>query len=126
MVVRRDLDFPRVQLLHRMVAAVVSKLQLEGFPAQSYPRELMSQANPKNWLTSHKSPNVVHRVGARLRIARPVGQEYAIRFQREHVFRQSLRRHHRDLAAFAAQLAQDVLLDAVVVSHYMKCAPARL
>ena len=33
MVVRRDLDLARVQLLHRMVAAVVAKLQLECFAA---------------------------------------------------------------------------------------------
>ena len=33
MVVRRDLDLPRVQLLHRMISAVMSKLQLEGLSA---------------------------------------------------------------------------------------------
>ncbi len=33
MVVRRDLDLPRLQLLHRMIPAVVSELQLVSLPA---------------------------------------------------------------------------------------------
>ena len=49
-----------------------------------------------------------------------VRQKHAVGLQRQHIFRLRLRRNHRDLAAFAAQLAQNVLLDAEVVGDYMK------
>ncbi len=53
-------------------------------------------------------------VVARLRIARAVGQEDAVRVERQRVGRGRLRRHHGDLAAALGQHAQDVALDAVV------------
>ena len=37
MVVRRDLDLPGLQLLHRMIPAVVPKLQLEVLPPSAIP-----------------------------------------------------------------------------------------
>src|SRR6476469_6289921 len=53
-VVRRNLDLPRVQLLHRMVSAVMSKLQLKSFPTESDSSELMPQANSENRLAPHE------------------------------------------------------------------------
>ena len=37
MVVRRDLDLPRLQLLDRMIPAMMSKLQLERLASESDP-----------------------------------------------------------------------------------------
>ena len=115
MVVRRDLHFAGIQLPHWMVAAVMSEFQLVGFPAQRNAGELMSQANPENRLAAHQPTDVVHGIGTRLGITRPIRQEHAIGLQRQHVFRSSLRRNDRNLAALAAQFAQNVLFDPIIV-----------
>src|ERR1035437_6358669 len=105
-----------------MISAVVAEFQLEGFPSERNAGELMSQADSENWLPSHQAPNVVHRIGAGLGIARPVRQEHAIGLQRQHVLRRGLRRYDRHLAAFSPQLAQDVLLDTEVIGDYVEAS----
>src|SRR5258708_2919506 len=47
-VVCRDLNLSSRQLLHRMIPAVVPKLQLEGFSAERNAGKLMSKTNPKD------------------------------------------------------------------------------
>src|SRR5581483_6533181 len=44
-VVRSDLDLARVQLLHRMIAAVVAELQLERLAAKREARELVAETD---------------------------------------------------------------------------------
>ena len=56
----------------------------------------------------------------RLGIAGAVREEDAVGLERQHVFRGGLGRNHRHAAAFARQHAQNVLLDAEVISHHMK------
>ena len=41
MIVRRNLNLPGPQLLHRMIPAVMSKLQLKRLPTQCNPDNLM-------------------------------------------------------------------------------------
>src|SRR5437870_12502885 len=89
-----------------MIAAVVPELQLVGLAAQGDSHELMSQTDAEDRLSSHKASDVVHGVGARLGIARAIGQEHAIRLQSQDIFGLGLGRNDSDLAAFAAQLAQ--------------------
>ena len=67
-----------------------------------------------------QAANVLLRIGTGLGIAGTVGQKNAVGLQRQHIFGAGLRRHHCHLAAFAAQHAQNVVLDAVVVGHHMK------
>src|ERR1051326_6348750 len=98
-----------------MISAVVAEFQFVGFATDGDARQLMSETDSKNWLASHQAADVVHRVGAGLGIAGAVGEEHSIGLEREHIFRGSLRRNNRDLAALAAQLAQDVVLDPEVV-----------
>src|SRR5271157_4347965 len=100
MVMRGDLDLAGVQLLYRMIAAVVSELQLESFSTQRDSGELVSETNSKDRLTPHQAPDVVDCVGARLGISRTVRQKHAGGLERQHIFRLSLGRNHRDLAAF--------------------------
>src|SRR2546423_4861315 len=100
-----------------MISAVMSKLQLVGFPAESDSRKLMSQADTEDRLPSHEAANVINRVRARLGIAWSVGEKHAVRFQREHIFCLSLRRNNRYFATLAAQFAQDVLLDSIIVGY---------
>ena len=47
-VLGRDLDSPRLQVLHRMVAAVVTELQAPRLRAARDREELMAQTNPEN------------------------------------------------------------------------------
>ncbi len=49
-VVRGDLDLAGVQLLHRMIAAVVSEFQLESLAAERDAGQLMSQADSEDRL----------------------------------------------------------------------------
>src|SRR5579862_9881481 len=56
-IVRRDLNLSRLQLLNRMIPAVVPELQLVRLPAQRNARQLMSEANPKDRLPSHEPSN---------------------------------------------------------------------
>src|SRR2546426_2818656 len=103
-----------------MISAVMSKFQLVGFSTQSDASELMSQADTEDGLPSHEAADVIYRVGAGLGIAWAVREEHAVRFQCEHIFCWSLRRNNRYLAALAAQLAQDVLFDSVIVGYDVK------
>src|SRR6266446_7753590 len=103
-----------------MISAVVSEFQLESFASERYASKLMSQADSENGLTSHQAPDIIDCIGAGLGIAGAVRQKYSVGLQGQHVFSRRLRRDHRHLAAFTAQLAQDVLLDAEVVSNNME------
>src|SRR3954463_13874668 len=47
MIVRRDLHLLRLQLLHRMIAAVVSELELVCLAAERQADQLMSETNPE-------------------------------------------------------------------------------
>src|ERR1035441_7859122 len=80
----------------------------------------MSQADSEDRLASHQSPYVVDRVGAGLGVTGAVRQKNSVGLQREHVLCRRLRWNHRHLAAFSAQLAQDVLLDAEVVGDHVE------
>src|SRR4051794_22765518 len=80
----------------------------------------MSQADSEDRLAAHQAADVVYRVGAGFGIAGAVGEKNSVGLQRQHVFRWSLRRDNRHLATFAAQLAQDVVLDAEVVGDYVE------
>ena len=73
MVVRGNLHLPRMQLLHRMVPAMVSKLELIGLGAQRQSNELMSQTYPEYRLAAQQPPNIFLRVAAGLGISRAIG-----------------------------------------------------
>ena len=51
----------------------------------------------------------------RVRIARPIREEHAVRLELEHCLGRRLRRHDRHAAAMLVEQPQDVALDAVVV-----------
>src|SRR5579863_5130129 len=120
MVVGRDLDLAGLQLLHRMISAVMTEFQLKSLSAQGNACELMPQADSENRLPSHEPADGIYCVCAWLRVARAVREEDAVRLQGEHVLRLSLGRNYRHATAFAAQLAQNVLLDAEIVGHYVE------
>ena len=53
MIVRCDLNLTRVQLLNRMIPAMVAEFQLEGFPTQGNAGELVPQANSEDRVAPH-------------------------------------------------------------------------
>ena len=114
-VVRGDLDLAGRECLHRMVAAVVSELELVGLAAEGEADELMAEADAEDGDFAHHAANVVLRVGHRLGIAGAVGEKHAVRLHRQHIFGAGGRGNHGDAARLAHQATQDVLLDAVVV-----------
>src|SRR5271169_6234523 len=117
---RGDLNLAARELLHRMIPTMVAEFQLEGFASQRNSDQLMSQADSENRLPSHQATNVVDRVGAGLGISRAIRKKHAVRLQRQHVLRRRLSRDDRHLAAFSAQFAQNVLLDAEIIGDYVK------
>src|ERR1700691_2603370 len=80
----------------------------------------MPEAYSEDWQASHEAANVVYRIGTWLRVTGAVREKHAIRLHREHIFCRSLRRDYSHLAAFTAQLAQNVLLNPVIVSNHVK------
>src|ERR1700679_1007178 len=80
----------------------------------------MPEANPENRLPSHQAANGIDRIGARFGIAWAIRKKYSVRFQGHYVFSQGLRWNHGHPASFTSQLTQNVLLNAEIVSHYVK------
>ena len=86
-VVCGDFDLSRTQLLHGMIATVVAELQLESLSAERDAGELMPQADAKNWLAPHQSPDGIYGIRTRLGIAGAVRKENSVRLQREDILR---------------------------------------
>ena len=99
-----------------MVGAVVAELHLQGLRAAGQPQQLVAEADAEGGMpSSQQFADRLDRVVAGLGIARAVGQEHAVRLQRQHFLGRRLRRHHGQPAAALGQHAQDVALDAEVV-----------
>ena len=111
-----DADPAAVEVLDRVVGAVVAELHLVGARAGGERHDLVAEADAEG---RHAALDELarrrDRVVARLRIARAVGEEDAVGPQRQHVGRRRLGRHDRDAAAARGEHAQDVVLDAEVV-----------
>ncbi len=118
-IVRGDLDLAGLHLLHRMIAAVMSELQLVSLAAQRQPDQLMPQTDSEDRNLAHQIANTFLRVSDRLGIAGPVGEKHAVRLQREHIFRAGSGRHNCHPAAFAHQTAKNVVLDPIVIGDHM-------
>src|ERR1700690_3875485 len=80
----------------------------------------MTETDSEDGLATHQAANVIDCVGAGLGVAGAIREEDSVGLQSEHVFGGGLRGDYCYLAAFAAELAQDVLLDAVVVGYYVE------
>src|SRR6185503_12701351 len=111
-----DDDAPRVEVLHRMVRAVMPELHLHGLRARGEPHELVAEADAE-----HGQPRRVEdladrldRVVAGLRVARPVRQEYSIGLHPQDFARRGLCGDYGNARATLDQHPQDVVLDAVV------------
>src|SRR5690349_5749772 len=97
-VLARDDDLTRVEVLHRMVRPVVTELHLQRLRPGGEAHQLVAEADAE-----HRDARRVEdladrldRVVARLGIARAVGEEYAVRFELQHFPGGHLRGYDRD------------------------------
>ena len=58
MILRRTLNLARLEILDRMIPAVVSELQLVRLPAQRQPEQLMPQADPEHRFLTLQFPDI--------------------------------------------------------------------
>src|SRR5690606_23586872 len=113
-----DEHAPGLHVLHRMIGPVVAGFHFDGLAADGQPQDLVTQADTEHGkLAFEEHARGRDGVIARLRVARAVGQEYAVGIELEHFFGGRLGRHQRDAAATVGHQAQDVVLDAEVVGH---------
>ena len=111
-----DEHLAAVEVLHRMVGAVMAELHLHGLRAAGEAEDLVAEADAEHrHVGLEELARRLDGVVARLRIARAVGEEHAVRRQLQHFVRAGLRGHHRHAAAVIGEQAQDVALDAEVV-----------
>src|SRR6185437_3525935 len=119
-IVRGDLYLARGVIAHRMVAAMMAKLQFVSAPAQSQPAKLVPQADAENRHSSHHLANRLDRIIHRLGISGSVRQEHAIWLERQRVFCGRFRRHHRYPASLTGYHPQYVMFVTKIISHHMK------
>ena len=101
-----------------MVGAVVPERHLHGRSAAGECQELVTEADSEEGQTGvQKTANGLDGVRARLRVARPVGQEDTVRQKRKNDLSGRLGGHDGDPATAVGEHAQNVALDAEVVSH---------
>ena len=112
-----------VQVLHRMIRAVVAELHLEGLRPAGQRHDLVPQADAEGRIAGfHQLARGGDRVIAGLRVAGSVREEHAIGLELPDLRGRRLRRHHRHTAAALGQHPQDVLLHAVVIRHHVIAA----
>src|ERR1017187_9364748 len=95
----------------------MAELQLESLPPEGLPKNLVTQANPKNRQAAcHQVANGLHRVAKSRWIARTIGQEDARRFIPQCVLGSGARRHYLDSEPVLPESTQDVVFHPVIVS----------
>ena len=112
-----DDDFAAVQVLHGVVCAVVAEVHFQGFCTDGEADELVSQADAEDGFAAcHQFLYGFDGVGTRLGVAGAVGQEYAVRIERQHLFRAGLGGDDGQAAAALGEHTQDVGFYAEIVS----------
>ncbi len=112
---RRDLDLAGREILHRVIGAVMALMHFHGLGADREAKHLVAEADAEYRLLLDQGADHRHRIVAGGgRVARAVGEENAVGLERQNIDRGGRRRHHRDLAGIAGELAQNVALDAVI------------
>src|SRR6185369_1830906 len=114
-VVSGDLNLAVLQLLYRMISAVVSELELVGLSAESETNQLVSETNAEKRHATDKSTDIVLCVRYGFWISRSVRQKDSVRFHGQHIFCAGLCGNNRYVAARASQHPQNVVLDPVVI-----------
>ena len=72
---------------NRVIAAMVAELKLVGLAAKRQSGKLMAEADSKDRHAAQELPGRPNSIVDRLRVARSVRQEDAVRFHLQHIFR---------------------------------------
>ena len=98
----------------------MAEFHLHGGCAAGQAQQLVAQADAEHrHVCFQDGPDRRDGVIAGLGVARPVGQEYAVRFQRQHLGCRGLGGHHRQAAPPVHQHPQNIALDAEIVGHHV-------
>src|SRR5262247_3208647 len=124
-VLRGDLDLAGGDVLHWVVRAVVPERQLVRPAAGREAQDLMAQAYAEDRHAPEKPADRLDQIRHALGVARPVGDEHAVRLRLEDLRGRRRRGHHRHVAADRAELAQDVVLDAAIVGDDLEARGRR-
>src|SRR5712691_7250761 len=114
-VLRRDRDLRRREVLHWMVGAVVAELELVGAAAAGEPHDLVAEADAEDRQAPEQRAHRVDQVRHALRIAGAVREEHAVWLPLEDGGRRRRRGHHGDVATRHTELTEDVPLYSAVV-----------
>jgi hypothetical protein len=126
MVLAGDEHLARLQVLDRVVGAVVAELHLHRLRARGEPEQLVPEADAEGGnARAHDLADRLDRVLARLRIPGAIGEEHAVGLERHRFLRAGGGREHRHLAAALGEVPQDVVLHAVVVGDDAQARFAR-
>src|SRR3982751_27689 len=113
-----DQNSPGLDLPHGVISPAVAVRHLHRLGAEGEAQQLMPQADAEHrHFPLGNGLDGAGRVLDRVRIARPIGEEYTVWLELEHGLGRSGSRHHRHSAARIVEQAQDVPLDTEVVRH---------
>ena len=104
---------------HRVIRAAVAELELEGLAAQRQTENLMAEADAEDRFLADQLANLGGLELERFGIARAVGQEDAVRVQREDVLGGCAGRNDGNVGAHVAQTPKDVALDPEIVRDHV-------
>src|SRR5262245_48406751 len=119
-ILRCDFHLPAFQIQHRMIAAVMSELELVCLPTESQTQNLVSETNPEDGFSPEKTPHILDRIFERLRISGPVRQKNSVGLQIQNAFGGGRRRNYSYFRAAAREIAQDMRLDSEIVRHHVE------
>ena len=98
----------RSNIEHRLIAAVMTELQLEGLAAERESHDLMTEANAEDRFLTEQVPNIPDRVFDGFRIARPIRKKNSVGIQSQHILGRRRRRHDGDTGAAVNKIPQNV------------------
>ena len=123
MILRGDLHAPGQKVHDGVVAATMAELQLLDLSAGGLADHLVSQTDAEDGHLAQQLFNLRVSAAHRIRIARTVGKEHAVRLHCKHVFSRSVPRNHREIAAATHKILQDGELRAAIVGNHLVVDP---
>ena len=119
-VLRCDLHLSGAEVLNRVIASSVTKRHLERFRSSRQREDLVPKADAENRHFTNELFDIDSGVFDRLRIARAIGEHYAVGIEGQNFFSGGLGWHNRYLASLANELPQNATLDAEIVYDDLK------
>src|SRR6185369_11743228 len=108
MILRRNLNRIRPQILYGVVSAAVSELQLIRLPSQRVSEQLVTQTNPKYRFLAEQVLNRIDRIPNRRRIAGTVGKKNAIGIHLQHFIGGKIGWHNGQAASVGGKPSEDI------------------